>query len=122
MSTKDEAPEETRVDTDALAIPNVAPRMSSLVQIYGKGVGRRLQLEAPILTLGRGDTNDVVLDHDNVSRFHAEVHNKNDHFAIIDKGSTNGTFVNDRRVKKEHLLNSGDLVKIGGSIFKFLSG
>ncbi|MCC6811748.1 MAG: GGDEF domain-containing protein [Deltaproteobacteria bacterium] len=114
--------DETRVDTDALAIPNVAPRTASLVQIYGKGAPRRLPLEGDVLTLGRGDTNDVMLDHDNVSRFHAEVLNKKDHYAIVDKGSTNGTFVNDRRVKKEHLLNSGDLVKIGGSIFKFISG
>jgi diguanylate cyclase (GGDEF)-like protein len=114
--------DETRVDTDATAMPAVQPRSASLVQIYGKGVGRKLQLEAPVLTLGRGDTNDVMLDFDNVSRFHAEVHNRNGHYAVVDKGSTNGTFVNDRRVKKEHLLNSGDLVKIGGSIFKFISG
>ena len=114
--------DETRVDSDALAMPQVQPRDASLVQVYGKGVGRRLKLDGEMLTLGRGDTNDVVLDHDNVSRFHAELHNKRDHHSIIDKGSTNGTFVNDRRVKKEHLLNSGDLIKIGGSIFKFISG
>jgi two-component system cell cycle response regulator len=114
--------DETRVDSDALAMPQVQPRDASLVQVYGKGVGRRLKLDGDVLTLGRGDTNDVVLDHDNVSRFHAELHTKREHHSIVDKGSTNGTFVNDRRVKKEHLLNSGDLIKIGGSIFKFISG
>jgi two-component system cell cycle response regulator len=121
----DKIEDETRVDTSATKLPALPDRTSSLVQIYakdGKGVGRRIPIENELLTLGRGSTNDIALDFDNVSRFHAEIHRKNDHYTILDKGSTNGTYVNDRLVTKERLLNSGDLIKVGSSIFKFISG
>ncbi len=37
-------------------------------------------------------------------------------------GSTNGTYLNDQEVTQETALRSGDLIKVGGSIFKFLTG
>jgi diguanylate cyclase (GGDEF)-like protein len=41
---------------------------------------------------------------------------------VQDLGSTNGTYLNDEEVLEETPLRSGDFVKVGGSIFKFLSG
>jgi len=120
--SKAEPEEQTRIDSQAMRLPQVEPRESSLVQVYGHAIGRRIALDKPVLTFGRGEMNEVVLDFDNVSRHHAEIHNRGDHFAVLDKGSTNGTYVNDRMVSRERLLNSGDLIKIGGSIFKFLPG
>ena len=43
--------------------------------------------------------------------------------AILSKtGSTNGTFVNDIELQTRERLRNGDLVKIGGAIFKYISG
>jgi diguanylate cyclase (GGDEF)-like protein len=41
---------------------------------------------------------------------------------VEDLGSTNGTYLNDQEVLSAQPLRSGDLVKVGGSIFKFLDG
>ncbi len=117
--------DETKVDTSTSPLPKLGERSASLVQVYakdGKGVGRRIALDNPLTTIGRGTNNDIVLDFDNVSRLHAEIHQRHDHHAILDKGSTNGTYVNDRLVQKERLLNTGDIVKVGSSIFKYIKG
>lgn len=41
---------------------------------------------------------------------------------MSDLGSTNGTYVNDEEIAEERPLRSGDFIKIGSAIFKFLSG
>ncbi len=92
-----------------------------LVQIYGKDIGKRFPLDKLQVTIGRGPDNDIVCDMDNVSRSHAKVFSSQNAVFVEDQGSTNGTFVNDQEVKKEK-LNTGDILKIGGTIFKFLSG
>ncbi|MBN2360717.1 MAG: diguanylate cyclase [Deltaproteobacteria bacterium] len=94
---------------------------SCLVQIYGKEMGKKFSLDKLQITIGRGPDNDIVCDMDNVSRAHAKVFNSSTGVFVEDLGSTNGTFVNDAEVKREK-LRSGDLIKIGGTIFKFISG
>ena len=47
---------------------------------------------------------------------------RDDKVFLQDLGSTNGTFLNDEEVKGDVPLRSGDLVKVGGAIFKFLYG
>ncbi len=41
---------------------------------------------------------------------------------VVDDGSTNGTYCNDEQISREVVLKNGDRVKIGPTIFKFLSG
>jgi two-component system cell cycle response regulator len=95
---------------------------SCLVVIYGPELGRRFELPEGDLTIGRDVACDVRVDLDNVSRRHARVSRKAGKAFVSDLGSTNGTFVNDSEVLQETELRSGDLVKIGGTIFKFLYG
>jgi diguanylate cyclase (GGDEF)-like protein len=92
-----------------------------LVQIYGKDLGKRFPLDKVQVTIGRGPDNDIICDMDNVSRSHAKVFNSPGGVFMEDQGSTNGTFVNDLEIKREKLKN-GDIVKIGGTIFKFITG
>ncbi len=67
-------------------------------------------------TLGREPTNDVVVTEPGASRQHAEIVESDDGFRLRDLNSTNGTFVNDRRVRgREHLLKDGDRIRLGSA-------
>ena len=72
--------------------------------------------------VGRGADNHIVLDGDSVSRRHAHFEQRGATWWVVDDGSTNGTFVNDDQIDREAELANGDRVKIGPTIFKFLSG
>jgi pSer/pThr/pTyr-binding forkhead associated (FHA) protein len=66
-----------------------------------------------IKTLGRSTTADFILDAGMVSRFHCRLTaTPAGQIEIEDLGSTNGTFVNDRRVQRG-VLNIGDRLRIG---------
>ena len=66
----------------------------------------------PVL-IGRDPQNDVVLDDRRVSRKHAEVRLRLGRYTLYDLQSTNGTYVNGRRVA-EKVLEDGDKISIGG--------
>ncbi len=95
---------------------------SCLVQIHGPELGKKYVLEEEEFTIGRDVKNNIVVDLDNVSRRHAKITTRTGKSFVVDLGSTNGTYLNDEEVLEETPLRSGDLVKVGGSIFKFLSG
>jgi len=90
-----------------------------LVQIYGDALGRRYVLTDDKMTIGRDDSNDIVLQDENVSRFHAEVRVDGASVSLVDKGSTNGSRVNDQEITTQ-TLESGDLLHIGSFILKYL--
>lgn len=92
-----------------------------LVVIYGNELGRKFNLESPNLTLGRSTKSDIQIDQESVSRAHTKIVNSGRSVRIRDLGSTNGTYVNDELVEERTLVD-GDLIKIGRTIFKFLSG
>jgi len=105
-----------------------SPRLSEqgeqcLVLIHppGPNLGRRYVLDRTFINIGRESSNDIVLDRDSVSRRHARIALRNGERVLIDLGSTNGTYVNDRQIQ-EHRLRSGDQLKVGNSILKYLSG
>lgn len=96
---------------------------SCLVMIAGPFLGKKYPLiDDDEFTVGRDDKNFIVIDMDNVSRRHAAVTHRSGKFYVSDLGSTNGTYLNDEEIREEQVLRSGDLVKIGSAIFKFLSG
>ncbi|HYO56934.1 diguanylate cyclase [Archangium sp.] len=93
-----------------------------IVQIHGPELGKKYALQENELTIGREEGNHVVVDLDNVSRRHARILRKQGRMFVQDRMSTNGTYLNDQEVMQETPLRSGDLIKVGGSIFKFLTG
>jgi two-component system, cell cycle response regulator len=114
---------ETRVTKISRLSDRIATSTDScLVQICGPELGKRYVLDDDELTIGRDVKNTVVVDLDNVSRRHAKITLREGMHFVVDLESTNGTYLNDREVLEETPLRSGDYVKVGGSIFKFLSG
>ena len=67
-------------------------------------------------SVGRTKENDLVLNHTSVSKIHAAfVFNSQSKLMLADTGSTNGTFINDKRIAygRAFPLNSGDTLKFG---------
>jgi diguanylate cyclase (GGDEF)-like protein len=79
-------------------------------------------LDRPETSVGRGEACEIVLDLDNVSRRHCTLVRRGEEFFLRDDGSTNGTWLNGVDVRGEAPLRSGDLVKVGSAILKFLLG
>ncbi|MEZ4382821.1 MAG: GGDEF domain-containing protein [Nannocystaceae bacterium] len=92
-----------------------------LVVIYGAELGRKYNIHGREMTIGRATINDICVSQDSVSRTHATLHTDDNGVRIRDNESTNGTYVNDHKIH-EAWLKDGDLIKIGRSIFKFLTG
>jgi diguanylate cyclase (GGDEF)-like protein len=92
-----------------------------LVVIYGAELGKRIPLGDADTECGRAVDTGISLDDDAVSRHHARFGWSGAQVVLKDLGSTNGTFVNDAPVR-ERVLRDGDQVKIGHTIFKFISG
>jgi diguanylate cyclase (GGDEF)-like protein len=120
--------EKTRV-TQVVQPPPAAGGLKNttdcLVVIYTKEptlLGKRFVLDNNPTRVGRGADNHVVLDGDSVSRRHAHFEQRGNFWLIVDDGSTNGTYCNDEQISREVVLNNGDRVKVGPTIFKFLSG
>jgi len=111
----------TRVSlSDKLVLPENSGR-ECLVVLYGGSIGKKYDLTPGVTTLGRDPLATIVLDADSVSRSHARIEVIAGESWVADLGSTNGTFVNDQPVERMQ-LRSGDLVKVGDVIFKFLAG
>ncbi|SFS12111.1 FHA domain-containing protein [Dyella sp. OK004] len=79
---------------------------------------RRHSLRSGRQTIGRRSDNDIVVDDLSVSASHAWIINQHGHYLIMNTLSTNGTFVNDKRVH-EAVLKHGDRIRLGQAEFVF---
>jgi hypothetical protein len=68
------------------------------------------------ITLGRHESNDVQLNSRTVSNFHAEITNEDSSIVLRDLGSTNGTYVGDRRIEEATSIANGDRLRIGNHV------
>jgi two-component system, cell cycle response regulator len=113
----------TRITKISQAPPKQRQGDACLVLIYPPGpeMGKRWPLAEKEIILGRGSDCDVQIDRDSVSRRHARVFQSDGEWHVEDLGSTNGSYINDRPIRRAPLGDS-DFLKIGSAIFKFLSG
>ena len=71
------------------------------------------------ITLGRGEDNTVVLKNGSVSTHHAKITTLFNASYIEDLGSTNGTYINGKRIQK-HTLHDGDTVLLGEQMIRIV--
>jgi len=99
--------------------------MATLVQLKEGVAGIRLRLDKPQFRIGRAKDNEISIDDELVSKTHAIIEameNKEQavfDYYIQDQQSTNGTYVNDKKINL-YKLSNGDVIRIGMSNFKFL--
>jgi pSer/pThr/pTyr-binding forkhead associated (FHA) protein len=83
----------------------------------GLAPGQVVSLEGDLLTLGRDPLSDIILDDPEVSRHHARLSLEAGGYAIQDMGSTNGTFVDGKRLTGGPLaLKPGQVVMLGSNV------
>lgn len=75
-------------------------------------------LDKPVTTLGRSKTNDIVIDDTSISRLHVRIENRNGQYFVIDNNSSNGTYLNRRKVTTAP-LQDGDTLIAGQIQFHF---
>jgi pSer/pThr/pTyr-binding forkhead associated (FHA) protein len=92
--------------------PAAAPLASFLFRT-GELKGRRLPIKVPVVNIGRGDYNDVVIADPSVSTMHAKLQRRDAIWILTDLGSTNGTFVEGERLTGEVPLGPGTTLKFG---------
>ncbi|HET9905583.1 MAG TPA: FHA domain-containing protein [Anaerolineales bacterium] len=79
-----------------------------------------IPLDKKITRLGRQLDNDLVLNEEFVSRFHAEIRFEDNKFVLYDNKSTSGTFVNSQKIER-CVLNSGDLISLASIQIMFVN-
>ncbi|MFC2030230.1 FHA domain-containing protein [Chloroflexota bacterium] len=89
----------------------------NLVFEQGGLAGQVFPLERSMICIGRTGDNDLTLPEHGVSRRHASIRRVSQGWLLTDLGSTNGTYVEGRRIGEAHLLQPGERVAIGSSVF-----
>src|SRR5258705_5335245 len=80
------------------------------------GEQRRMVFNKPEVTIGRVQGNDIVLPKGNVSKRHARIVLKDGKFIIVDLKSTNGPYVNGRKITSPLVVKDSDKIYIGDFI------
>jgi len=95
--------------------------MPKLIVSIDNVVVKEVQLTKDRSTIGRRPHNDIVIDNLAVSGEHAVICLANGRATLEDVGSTNGTYVNGKAIKKQALANN-DSIQIGKYHVKYLEG
>jgi predicted component of type VI protein secretion system len=74
------------------------------------------ELDQPSYMIGREAGNEIVIEDPQVSRRHAQLTRQGHSYLIEDVGSTNGTYVNGKRVMAPLLLNNGDMIGLADTV------
>jgi signal transduction histidine kinase len=89
--------------------------MPTLAVVQGPDHGKSFDVNGSTLVIGRDPSCDVPLRDPGISRHHARMELRGDHYVLKDLGSANGTYVNGMRVT-ESSLQAGDQVRLGNTI------
>ncbi|WP_406695823.1 FHA domain-containing protein [Singulisphaera sp. Ch08] len=89
-----------------------------LLIVRGRGASTTIKLTDGVTTVGRQDDCQLRIKSSQVSRKHCELFEKKGLLLVKDLGSSNGTFVNGKRIQEQQVLEPGDELTIGQLLFK----
>jgi len=101
--------------TAVFVVPTIDAPKATLREVRPDGSSRSFNVDGRPMTIGRAPDNGLVLRDGRVSRHHARLYGRRGALLLADLGSTNGSWVNDRRVQ-EMALGEGDRIRVGDTI------
>jgi pilus assembly protein CpaF len=90
--------------------------MFKLVVSEKGGPTKEIEFDKDEVTIGRVPGNDIVLPGNNVSKRHSRVVRQDGRFFVVDLKSTNGTYLNGRRIMTPSPLRAGDKIFVGSFV------
>ena len=96
-----------------------APGPGRYLEVQGAGRTLLIPVGTDVVHIGRGLAADLRLDESSVSRRHAILVPRVSGARILDDRSSNGTFVNGRRVQQAD-LSDGDVIVVGRVVLRYL--
>ena len=94
--------------------------MARLILMFNKQVLKEYPIMKESVTIGRNKDNTINIDNLAVSGYHARIDKAGSDFILTDLQSTNGTFINDRKITS-HKLSHGDNIIIGKHVLLFVA-
>ena len=101
-------------NTAVFVVPDAEGPRATIREVRPDRSSRTIAFDGRPLTIGRGADNRVVLRDGRASRHHARIDARRGSLVLTDLGSTNGSFVNDRRVESI-ALGEGDRIRLGAT-------
>lgn len=101
------------MDLRQQAITSASNKVPSLTLTGADLLSEEYFFTSPIITVGRGATNDLVIGNDTVSVHHARLVYQLNQWWLQDLNSTNGTYLNGQRLVTSAVLTSGDMIGFG---------
>lgn len=95
--------------TPAPTAPAAAVAKQAVLEVNGE----RFALHHPSIILGRSASADIPIEDPGVSRQHFKVEERRDGYVVIDLGSTNGTYVDGRKIGGETRIADGTVISLG---------
>jgi two-component system, cell cycle response regulator len=89
-----------------------------LVMVEGDFLGEVYPINKSVVLIGRGDDADITISDTSISRRHSKIERIEDEYVLVDLGSTNGLFLNGKKIK-EKTLKDGDKIKMGRVVLRF---
>jgi pSer/pThr/pTyr-binding forkhead associated (FHA) protein len=106
-------PRDERMDLRSGVFPQL-----EVVAALGREPGERVDVNDGI-TIGRSPTADIQIDDPFASSAHARIFSRAQFMYIEDMGSTNGTFLNGRQLRKPEQLKVADSIRIGDTEYRY---
>ncbi len=112
----------TRPDLGAQELLQQASKSDpSLIAIQGDMMGKVFRLKEGRTVIGRHPSCDIPVSQRAVSAFHLEIRKNGNVIVVEDLKSTNGSMLNNSKIESPHVLNPGDLVRVGSAVFKYIN-
>ena len=108
------SPSRAADQTAVFVVPVADGPIATIREIRPDASGRTVRFDGRPMTVGRAPDNTLVLRDGRASRHHARIDARRGTLVLSDLGSTNGSWVNDRRVESV-ALGEGDRIRIGAT-------